>query len=161
MKGYKSFSDSAFLQYVELKNNTYEEEVTITPEKLMELAENTYKARVQKGVWMSPSAEQQEIISLMSQINKITQKKQVDTNKNKTLPVKGKTKEEWLKINLWKYDKPTKEDGTMKEKNGKTYHWCKHHNMWDINTEEKMKRDLTRNIQRIKNNQTTSLLTCI
>lgn len=118
----------------------FEDEEEIPVENLMKHAENKYMNRVQKGVWMALSSEQEEIMELTAKIDHLNnekQKRKGSNSSNKNSKAK-RTRDEWKKLNEWKFVKPKKKDSdTITRENGKTYHWCPHHQMWTIHTAEK------------------------
>ena len=65
-KGYKVASDRIFVNYVEQKETEYFDGEDLTPDKLMQLAENKYASLVTKGVWGGKTDEQKQIIALSS-----------------------------------------------------------------------------------------------
>jgi hypothetical protein len=121
-KGYAAASDRQFVDYMALKESNYDEGTNYTPEQLMQLARDRYAVLKQKGIWKAPSEDQQKIIALEAQLQKLTQKK-VDAAKKTTKPKDKIEKQEWMTV-------PPKEGQIEKNVNKKTYWWCPIHNRW-------------------------------
>ena len=69
-QAYKSVSDSEFVTYIGTKETSFmHNELQLTDEKLMTIAETDYKIRVEKGTWGPLSAEQQQIIALSAELS--------------------------------------------------------------------------------------------
>ena len=91
MRGYRMDNDHTFTQYIELKNNTYEEEGKMTVDEIMNISEIKYKTLMQRGVWNSTTQEGEKIIALTTKITQLerTQSrptKQMHPRKRKLLP---------------------------------------------------------------------------
>ena len=84
-KGYAVSMDKMFRQYIQNKENDYDEGIKITSDKLMMLAANKYKVIVDKGVWNAPSEEEEKIVALEAKIKKMTAKANL-------LPTRGKAR---------------------------------------------------------------------
>ena len=57
-KGYLAVSDKQFHAYMQIKKNEYDDDVNITPERLMQLALNKYEVLTTKDIWGAPSEEE-------------------------------------------------------------------------------------------------------
>lgn len=119
-KGYKAASDSQFCQYIERKEEAYDDGQSFTAMELMQLAKNKYAARVEQGLWDQPDGSQAEIVALKAEIQKLK------TGKGST----GGTNQERREIAQWMKEAPKANDPKSKKVKGKTYHWCEHHGRW-------------------------------
>ena len=63
-KGYKAASEKAFISYIWLKKNDYQEGQELSPETLMVYAENKYMTMKMSNLWNAPTKEEQEIMVL-------------------------------------------------------------------------------------------------
>ena len=70
-KGYKVATDGKFVQYIEQKEMEYFDGVHMTTDSLMQLAENKYTARVDRGEWGGKSEEQKQIIAPPSTVTSL------------------------------------------------------------------------------------------
>ena len=136
-KGYKAASDKEFVKWVIKKEDEYEEDVDINPIKLMKLAQNKYKTRIETGEWNSPTEEEEKIIALEARVQKLSVGKSKTDKTKSTLKKSGKkdatTKRYGRKPRLkpdWMLKEPSKGESWTKSVNGKTYHWCKRHKSW-------------------------------
>ena len=64
-------SDTTFVQYIQNKQNLYDEGEDIDVDKLMTQAENKYKALVLSGQWNTMTREQNQIVSLTAEVRKL------------------------------------------------------------------------------------------
>ena len=139
-KAYLIVSDKSFVEYIRLKKIAYDDEqITLTEEELMALAEKQYGIIHGNNMWNAKSAEEEKIEALNAEFVKLK-----DENLKLSKRIAKKAKE----------DKKTKKDGKKKDDNTwawkevppkegqkhtkkfkkKTYHWCPHHNKWTIHT---------------------------
>lgn len=133
-KGYAETSDRSFVQYIAKKVDDYEEGIVIGPNKLMQLALNKYNTLKEAGKWNAPTEEQNKIVALEAEVNKMKndkrphKKKFVAKNKGHKKSDSYKGPPEWMKT------KP--KDGETHSKNvgGKEYHWCPNHEAWTRHT---------------------------
>jgi hypothetical protein len=70
-KGYKAAQDKAFVKYIEKKEEEYEEGEDIILHILMNQAANKFKTRKLKGIWMAPTPEDEQILALMAEVDKL------------------------------------------------------------------------------------------
>jgi hypothetical protein len=144
-KAYKAVSDAEFTDYIRYHETKYDDGETITSERLMHLALNKYKMRVEKGLWNAPTEDQQKIIALEAQLEKIIKargKQQAGSGKSSN-PNKGKgntgkdgqpyVKPAWMKI------APKQGESTKKTVDKKTYWWCTNHKSWCRHSTDKCK----------------------
>ena len=144
LKGYKAANDRKFVEYIEKKEEEYEDGQAITPEQLMELAENRFKVLKQKGVWSAPSPEVEKILALEAKIQRLvkqqgkTKKKEKSKNKDKSNSnsnsdsnKNNKGNRENRKKPDWMLKAPTDDEkGKPKTVNGKEYWYCPNHKCW-------------------------------
>lgn len=120
-KGYMACSDSEFVAYMKRKLDYFEEGNSMEPDNLMKNAAEKYKTLLQKGQWNAPDANEEKILALQSEINKLKKNSQKpnrsDSRKTKS-PAK-KEKPSW-------FNKRPKESEIRKPKkwDGKTWYYC-------------------------------------
>ena len=131
-KAYKATSDKVFVKYIDQKKNDYDEGMYVTPIKLMLLAANKYKTMKQDNEWNAPSIEQEQIIALRAQINKLKSSKankgKPDAKETNDDPQKSKSK--WKRRDTrpsWMFVAPKPGEPEKKTVNGQVWHWCKKH----------------------------------
>ena len=90
--GYKAAQDQAFVRYIEKKEEDYEEGMDTVPTTLKNLAANKYKTRVLKKLWMAPTPEEEKIIALSAEVDKL-KKQRDDKPAPKPKPEQGKDKD--------------------------------------------------------------------
>ena len=141
-KGYKAVSDRTFVNYIERKQDEYNDgnPNNITENKLMELAENKYKQLVEANVWDAPNEDQKKIIALAAQLESFkkaqaTSKKATATTDTSTKshrraksdrPPTGKPKKKY-EVPAWKKVPPKQGERKEKDRDGKHYYWCPNH----------------------------------
>jgi hypothetical protein len=136
-KGYESAQDADFIDFVKRKKDAYDEGDDITVTNLMDAAENKYKTRVLLKTWSAPTKEQEQILALTAQVNRLrlTPKKT-----DPLLPRRdvNKAKQDRDKKWAWKKILPKEGEPVTKVVDGKTYHLaCEHHpNQWVCHTTE-------------------------
>ena len=146
-KGYKAAADTRFVQYIEGKEDDYNEGKDISADSLMELAEAKYKTLVESDLWKQPTSDQKKIVALTAQIaqlkktNKATQDRQQsnsnrnrnqNNNSNDNKPNDGSNNNNNNNRNTNKktpwYLTPPKDNEPHEKKVGeKTYYWCPNH----------------------------------
>lgn len=138
-KAYKSASDKEFVKYINHKKNDYDEGNDISPDRLMLLAANRYKTMKQDQEWNAPSVEQEQIIALKAQVDKLkiskANKDKKDTStKEKTGGKPYAKKDQQFKKRkprpAWMFVAPKQGQAEKKTVDGKEYHWCKKHEAW-------------------------------
>ena len=152
-KGYKVAADKKFVEYIEQKETDYFDGADLTPDKLMQLAENKYAARVERGLWGGKSEEQKQIIALTSTVTSLKNSLKAKgrgghSNKNGKGKGKGdgsdnkgsgggkseKKKQDEAK---WAWKKiPPKNNQKTKVVDSKTYYWCPKHEAWTLHKPE-------------------------
>jgi hypothetical protein len=136
---YLSVPDHAFRRYIERKKETYydgTEDITINA--LMDMALNKYNQLKQDGEWEAKTPEQEQIVALMAQLQKV-QTTKADTGHtsrtaNNSSGENKKKKAGPKKYPDWRYERNGSD--VKLEREGKTYHWCTHHQMWCEHTTE-------------------------
>jgi hypothetical protein len=136
--GYESCSDHEFHDYIKRKKESLTDGALITPQQLMNQAENKYKQLKEDNLWKSPTNEEKQIIALSNQVdslNKInnTLKKRLTTsNKGDVTQDKYHSKEEKnvnqsvgkfkrkFRISKWMRIPPDKNEPHSKRKNNRT-----------------------------------------
>lgn len=135
-KGYKAAADSKFVEYIEKREDEYEDGEVLEPEMLMTKAANKYKTLLLKDRWMAPSPHEEKVLALEAKVKTLTAKK------NKATPAKGEGGKKGKDGNKRKADgkkereKPawmTKEPNDKNEVkivDDKKYYWCPNHKSW-------------------------------
>jgi hypothetical protein len=128
-KGYKCAADDKFFDYINRKESDYDEGGDVTETNLMAGALVKYKARKLTQSWGKPTKEQDQILALTAQLEKLSAKKAT----NPPAKRKGDKKEnKWA----WKNVQPKEGEPQTKTFEGKEYHCnCKFHpNKWVCHT---------------------------
>ena len=132
-KGYHTTSDETFTKYIERKQEAYEEGSSeLSPDTLMELANNRYKSLVETEAWNAPSEMEEKLIALETQLGtmkkkfKPTQKGKGElNNKPKRGPKKDSKKKKPCAIPDWMKKPPPASLAKIPVKIGdKEYYWC-------------------------------------
>jgi len=127
-KGYGAAHDKTFVSYIAHRKMLHDDGEDVTPDALMELANNKFKNLVQEGTWNAPSESEEKIMALESKIKKLEKlnktrtpkdKKSVATQKEAKKAPKA-VKPAWLK----KHIPPKGGDPKTKTWNGASWHWC-------------------------------------
>ena len=85
LHAYKSVTDSDFIAFISTKETSYlHDELELTADKLMLVAEFDYTIRVEKGTWGQLPAEQQQIVALSADLNQFRKNKNNNGSNNKT-----------------------------------------------------------------------------
>ena len=123
--GYLAAKDKAFVAYIDKKLELYDEGIPITPDQLMLWARQKYDLLKDKGMWNAPTPEEEKIIALMAQVNKMSEKLRASIPKKKeraeTSTGRGKNlkpKPEWFTKEPLDTTKPI-------NWNGKEWHLCR------------------------------------
>jgi hypothetical protein len=134
-KGYQMAQDKDFAQFIKRKKDAYDEGANINVASLMDAAENKYKTRILAGEWSAPTKEQEQIIALTAQVDKLrlaaTPKKDKQKNEqsNTYNPQKNtsKAKLEREKKWAWKKGLPKEGEPVTKVVDGTSYHLEREH----------------------------------
>ena len=121
--GYLSAKDRAFTSYIDKKLELYEEGTNISPDQLMLWARQKYDLLRDKGVWNAPTPEEEKIIALTAQVNKMSEKLKAKGPKKEKSggrnddDSKLKPKPEW-------FEKEPEDPWKPITWNNKQWHWC-------------------------------------
>ena len=108
-KAYKAMLDQEFVSYICKKEDEYKEGAEIDTDALMLLADNKFKTFRQAETWNTPSPEEEKILALESQIQKLCkekkkpkqqEKKSEDKNGTKKGKKKKKDGPKWMQV-IW------------------------------------------------------------
>jgi hypothetical protein len=70
-KGYKAAKDEKFVEYIEKKEEYYEEGNDLGANELMSLAKTKWSIRKQKHLWNAPSKQEEKILALEAKVKKL------------------------------------------------------------------------------------------
>jgi len=124
------------MEYIERQKEKYDEGDAITVSVLMQSALNKFMDRKRDNKWQAPSADEQKIVALTAQVEKLKKTKTPGRARNQesTRAPNRRDEEKFA----WKKVKPTaSEKGKTKTMNEKVYHWCKKHVAWTLHSAEK------------------------
>lgn len=139
--------------FIHLNNQFNDGTRVLSPKGLMDIAENTYTARVEAGKWNPKDKTQEELLALKAQVEAAhkaataaqaaTKKSNKDTaskRKEKEKKTKGKNgkkdnKKAKKQLAEWKLKAPEGNE-TTKVVDGDTWNWCKHHERWVFHKSE-------------------------
>ena len=130
-KGYKAAADSKFIEYIEKREDEYEDGDLVTPEALMTRAANKYKTLVLKEKWLAPSPQEEKVLALEAKVKFMYKKKggnqptikKGEANEKKPNQKKSKEKPAWM-------SKEPNDKNVAKKVEGKEYWWCPIHKSW-------------------------------
>ena len=122
-KGYSACSDREFIEYMKRKEDSFEEGAEITPDQLMKYADEKYKTLLQKGTWNAPDANEEKILALQIEINKL-KSKSGNKKKQKTKQAGGKGSKKSKKPSWFQQRPDESELMKPKEWNGRKWHYC-------------------------------------
>jgi hypothetical protein len=139
-KAYKSVKDRDFITYIKKKEDEYEEGQDVDVDMLMLQASNKYKTMIQTGTWNAPSPEEEKILALETQLERLKKKKETpfkDKKGGRDGKKGGKKKDKQRPGKPAWMGKPPPDAHKNKPKmvNGKTYWWCSKHKSWGIHKE--------------------------
>ena len=122
--GYLSAKDRAFVSYIDKKLELYEEGTDISYNQLMLWARQKYDLLRDKGVWNAPTPEEEKILALTAQVNKMSEKLKAKKPERKDNPVgqRGRTKD--LKPKPDWFSKEPEDPTKTIVWNNKEWHWC-------------------------------------
>jgi hypothetical protein len=145
-KGYQMAQDEDFAQFIKRKKDAYDKGADITVASLMDAAENKYKTRLLTGEWSAPTKEQEQILALTAQVDKLriaaTPKKDKQKNgqSNTPNPQKNTSKAKLEREKKWAWKKvlPKVGEPVTKVVDGTSYHLeCEHHpKQWVCHTSD-------------------------
>ena len=128
-KGYLAATDKSFTAYIDKKLEAYEEGQEMTADQLMLWARNKYDLLLDKGTWNAPTAEEEKIIALQSQVKEMAKKLQNKSNNSKpksTQASSSKTDKKTSKRKekpSWFSEQPKDTSKTIKW-NNRDWNWC-------------------------------------
>ena len=123
--------DAAFVRHTTDEYSKWEQGAVVTLKDYMSSALTKFKTLKMKGLWESPSPEQEQIIALSAAVSSLKAKaaKPPSRKEKSEKKVEGKTtgprKNEGAFA--WKDVAPKSGDPKTKDFKGKTYHWCTNH----------------------------------
>ena len=122
--GYLAAKDKAFVSYIDKKLELYEEGTDISYNQLMLWARQKYDLLRDKGTWNAPTPEEEKILALTAQVNKMSEKLKARGPKGdkRTTEQRGKARELKPKPS-WFSDEPEDPTRTITW-NNKEWHWC-------------------------------------
>ena len=134
-KGYLSSEDRVFVNYIEKKQEDYDEGEKFSTTDLMALASNKYKTLVENGRWMAPSKEEKKILALETKLMSYEAAAKSSTKAGEsqaaTAAKKAKKKsKDGPFIPEWSKKHPGDDfiaAGKSKKVDGKEYFWCEKH----------------------------------
>jgi hypothetical protein len=156
-KGYAVCEDVTFREWMQGRRDEYLEErdwiKDITHEELIAMATTKFNLLRQEGKWGAKSPEQQQLIALSAEMEKLRgelklagKAKIIDSHKPKDKEKfkkkkdgdKGKTKNKKITkdkqkqkiVEEWKKKPAAPGESKTKVVEGKTYYWCNHHMSW-------------------------------
>ena len=145
-KGYKSCPDTVFVDYIQAKENDFDEyegDAPMSPERLMNLALNKFKQRKDQGLWNAPTEDQEKIIALEAKLKQLEQKaksktrdqaikqqQQQQQQQQSSAEKSKKKKKERKPPPAWQLKPPAEGQSLTKKVDGKDFHWCKTHKKW-------------------------------
>ncbi len=144
-KGYSMAQDEDFGNFIKRKKDAYDEGGNITVASLMDSAENKYKTRILTGEWSAPTKEQEQILALTAQVDKLRlaalppkKDKQRTANTPNPKKIASKAKLEREKKWAWKKILPKEGEPVTKVVDGTSYHLeCEHHpKQWVCHTSD-------------------------
>ena len=122
-KGYSACTDKEFIDYIRRKEDSFEEGAMITPDQLMKYADEKYKSLLQKGIWNAPDANEEKILALQVEINKLKNGKRSQQGKKKS--EKQSTTKNSKNKPRWFSRRPGEDElKTPKEWNGVKWYYC-------------------------------------
>lgn len=147
-KAYKLVPDRQFNAYINGKIDGHNDGTAVlTTVELMDLAKGKFDELDDNGEWMKKDHTQEQLVALTTQVQELEERNknlQRKSKKNTYEKKKGTststTKKKSDKKNkskntgkwAWKDIKPRANQSQEKTFEGKTYHWCPHHEMWTL-----------------------------
>jgi hypothetical protein len=125
-------SDKGFIAYIQKKQDEYDEGKDIHPDQLMLLANNKFKTKKQDGDWNAPSPEEEDIIALRAEVdrlkiqkaNKVKKPEETSTPKDKRNTNNPTGKRNATRKPKWMLIPPKQGEKHQKQVNDKQYYWC-------------------------------------
>ena len=137
-EAYLAVPDRKFVDYIEKQKDKFDEGEEVNEKTLMQVALIKLKDRKRSDKWQAPSAEASEIVALKAEIGEMKKAATPTPSPAKAKKVGGASKGEGKKNQTraerfaikfaWKLVPPAPGEPTTKDAEGKTYHFCPHHN---------------------------------
>jgi hypothetical protein len=124
-QAYSVVSDESFVRYMESKYNLFFEGVLVDPDAVIQIAITRYNICLDQKTWRAPQ-KKNKVVAMIAK-DKGTRKPKKIENEDGSSPRKIARRER----DAWKKDPPENNEKTQVRK-GKTYNWCKWHEMWVI-----------------------------
>jgi hypothetical protein len=131
---YMACKDADFVRFAKDEYAKWEQGATMSLKEYMNSCLIKFKTLKMKGLWETPSPEQEQIIALTAAVSSLSLKAKSTketsskrTNGKKESTQAGKTPRKDDGSFAWKGVAPKEGDSTTKVVKGKTYHWCTHH----------------------------------
>jgi hypothetical protein len=150
-KGYKVAKDEKFVEYIEKKEEYYEEGNDLGANELMSLAKTKWSIRKQKHLWNAPSEQEEKILALKAKVKKLESQRSNKKTQNKSnkggasaSTLSSQNQSQGAGASSRTYDpwmfEPSK-DGEAQPKlvGNKKFWWCTKHSKWCRHTTEKCK----------------------
>jgi len=142
-KGLAKAKDKQFRRWVQGRRDEWHARryvIDVDCANFMEEAENYYKDKVQLREWMQLDEDEEQIVALQARLDRAGKENRdpKKTKKNGKKGKKGDKKDDWA----WKKVEPkggearSKSVYNKKEKKKMTNHWCTHHKLWTLHTNE-------------------------
>ena len=142
-RAYEACTDESFKMYMSHQRDEFESgRVNLTPDELMEKAEQKYKNMKLEGKWNKPTPEQEEIIALRAQVVLLEKKRnpKKDTEPAKRRPKKDASgKPVFEGDQAWRNNPPKHGEQHTKQVAGKTWKYCSYHGYWCSHDSEQCK----------------------
>jgi len=122
--GYLAARDKAFVSYIDKKLELYEEGTNISYNQLMLWARQKYDLLRDKGTWNAPTPEEEKILALTAQVNKMSEKLKAKKPKKKEKPEEQKGRAREMKPKPSWFDKEPEDPTKPIMWNDKRWHWC-------------------------------------
>jgi hypothetical protein len=139
---YMACKDADFVRFAKDEYAKWEQEgATMSLKEYMNSCLIQFKTLKMKGLWETPSPEQEQIIGLTATVSSLSLKAKSTretsskrTNGKKERTQAGKTPRKDGGSFAWKRVAPKEGEPKTKVVRGKTYHWCTHHGspLWSL-----------------------------
>ena len=120
--GYLAAKDRSFVAYIDKKLELYKE-TNITPNQLMLWARKKYDLLRDKGMWNTPTPEEEKILALTAQVNKMSAKLRAGKPKRESQSEESEMKKKFKLKPDW-FNKEPADPHTPITLNEKKWHWC-------------------------------------
>ena len=144
LEAYRTIRDEEFKTFISHVKNEYEMgRRNLTLDELVEETESKYNILVTRGEWKERTSEQEEIIALRAQVDSLRKRnnssgtKQKDNKKTSKKKKGGNDKTgkkgtaKYTGKSAWRNEAPKSGELTTKTRDGKQWHYCRHHK-WNL-----------------------------